>query len=63
MNNLQNEIGQLKQNIVVLEKSNKKQKESNQDLSKALGVANASVEYLKKESELKDKNIAKIEER
>ena len=63
MTNLQSEIGQIKLKNTALENSNKKEKESNEKLSKELGVANASIEYLKTESELKDKNIVKIEEK
>ena len=63
MTNLQSEIGQIKLKNTALENSNKKEKKSNEKLSKELGVANASIEYLKTESELKDKNIVKIEEK
>ena len=63
MTNLQSEIGQLKLKNTALENGNKKEKESNQKLSKELGVANASIEYMKTESELKDKDIVKIKEK
>ena len=40
MTNLQSEIGQIKLKNTALENSNKKEKESNEKLSKKLGVAN-----------------------